>query len=104
MLKIALFLAAAIIFWRLAFGSWPWAMAATKSGSRLSDVRSTAEARKILGVGKDASHEDIVRAHRLLVGETHPDKGGDGLATARANAARDLLIGRPLRDRDSAED
>ena len=50
------------------------------------------EARALLGVGEDASAEDIRAAHRRLITKVHPDAGGSaGLAT-RVNAARDALI------------
>jgi preprotein translocase subunit Sec63 len=50
------------------------------------------EARTLLGVGEDASADDIRAAHRRLIVKVHPDAGGSaGLAT-RVNAARDALI------------
>jgi DnaJ family protein C protein 19 len=50
------------------------------------------EARALLGVGEDASGEDIRAAHRRLIAKVHPDAGGSqGLAT-RVNAARDALL------------
>lgn len=53
---------------------------------------SLSEARSVLGVGPDASREEIVEAHARLIRRTHPDAGGtDGLA-AHLNAARDRLL------------
>lgn len=53
---------------------------------------SEAEARSILGVGPDASKEDIQAAYSRLMRSVHPDRGGtDGLA-AQLNAARDKLL------------
>ena len=50
-----------------------------------------AEARSILGVGPEASAEEIQAAYNRLMRLAHPDKGGtDGLA-AQLNAARDRL-------------
>lgn len=50
-----------------------------------------AEARSILGVGPDATAEDVQAAYNRLMRLAHPDKGGtDGLA-AQLNAARDRL-------------
>jgi preprotein translocase subunit Sec63 len=50
------------------------------------------EARALLGVGENASADDIRAAHRRLITRVHPDAGGSaGLAT-RVNAARDALI------------
>lgn len=56
------------------------------------DAMSLNEARSVLGVGPDASREDILEAHARLIRRTHPDAGGtDGLA-AHLNAARDRLL------------
>ncbi len=50
------------------------------------------EARSILGVGPNASPEEIQAAYGRLMRLAHPDKGGtDGLA-AQLNAARDRLL------------
>ena len=50
------------------------------------------EARAILGVGSDASEDEIRAAHRRLVTALHPDKGGSVELTRRINAARDRLL------------
>jgi hypothetical protein len=51
---------------------------------------------QVLGVGANASREEVERAYRLLASEHHPDKGGDADRMARINAARDALLeGRP---------
>lgn len=53
---------------------------------------SLTEARSVLGVGPEASREEIIEAHARLIRRTHPDAGGtDGLA-AHLNAARDRLL------------
>lgn len=53
---------------------------------------SLSEARSVLGLGADASREDVLEAHARLIRRTHPDAGGtDGLA-AHLNAARDRLL------------
>jgi hypothetical protein len=53
-----------------------------------------AEARSILGVGPNATPEEIQAAYARLMRVAHPDKGGtDGLA-AQLNAARDRLLKR----------
>jgi hypothetical protein len=50
------------------------------------------EARSILGVGPDASREEIQAAYTRLMRMAHPDKGGTtGLAT-QLNAARERLL------------
>ena len=55
---------------------------------------SETEARSILGVGANATVEDVQAAYSRLMRLAHPDKGGtDGLA-AQLNAARDRLTRR----------
>jgi DnaJ-like protein len=50
------------------------------------------EARSILGVGPDATAEEIQAAYTRLMRRAHPDQGGTtGLAT-QLNAARDRLL------------
>jgi curved DNA-binding protein CbpA len=51
-----------------------------------------AAARSVLGVGPEASRDEILAAHARLIRRIHPDAGGtDGLA-AHLNAARDRLL------------
>jgi DnaJ-class molecular chaperone len=48
---------------------------------------------QVLGVGANASREEVERAYRLLAAKHHPDRpGGDAHAMARINAARDALL------------
>jgi hypothetical protein len=59
---------------------------------RVSTRMTETEARSILGVGPEASDEDIQAAYTRLMRMAHPDKGGTtGLAT-QLNAARDRLL------------
>lgn len=53
-----------------------------------------AKARDILGVGAEASAEDVRAAHRRLLGGVHPDRGGSAELTRQINAARDVLLRR----------
>lgn len=50
------------------------------------------EARRILGVGPDASREEIQAAYARLMRSVHPDKGGTAGLAAQLNAARDRLL------------
>ncbi len=50
------------------------------------------EARGVLGVPPGADSETIRAAHRRLVSQVHPDRGGSADLTARVNAARDVLL------------
>ena len=52
------------------------------------------DARRVLGVGPEADAAAIRAAHRRLVADAHPDRGGSEEATRRLNAARDRLLGR----------
>ena len=58
---------------------------------RLTDE---AEARAILGLDRGADAQAIRAAHRRLVADAHPDRGGSTDLTRRINAARDLLLKR----------
>lgn len=51
-----------------------------------------AQALAILGLGDDASEEDIVAAHRSLMQKFHPDRGGNDYLASQLNAAKDLLL------------
>ena len=56
------------------------------------DSGTLAAARSVLGVGPEASRDEILAAHARLIRRIHPDAGGtDGLA-AHLNAARDRLL------------
>lgn len=47
---------------------------------------------QVLGVGANASKEEVERAYRLLAQDHHPDRGGDEQQMMRINAARDALL------------
>ncbi|MBB3694116.1 J domain-containing protein [Sphingomonas sp. BK580] len=57
-----------------------------------------AEARALLGVTHDADEAAIRAAHRRLISEIHPDRGGSPERARQANAARDALLARLRRD------
>ena len=50
------------------------------------------DARKLLGVGPQASLIEIRDAHRRLIARVHPDAGGSQELANRVNVARDTLV------------
>jgi hypothetical protein len=56
---------------------------------------SAAEARSILGVGAEATPQEIKAAYARLMQRAHPDKGGTTGLAAQLNAARDRLLKSP---------
>ncbi|HXI86562.1 MAG TPA: DnaJ domain-containing protein [Parvularculaceae bacterium] len=55
-------------------------------------VMQADEAASILGVPTDASPEAVRAAHKKLIGQLHPDKGGTDYLAAKINDAREVLI------------
>ncbi|MGF1625701.1 MAG: molecular chaperone DnaJ [Alphaproteobacteria bacterium] len=51
------------------------------------------EARQILGVGPQATTEEIEAAYRAAIKRNHPDTGGSSWLAAKINEARALLLG-----------
>jgi hypothetical protein len=54
---------------------------------------SRTEALAVLGLGEEASDEDVVQAHRKLMQKLHPDRGGNDYLAAKVNQAKDFLLG-----------
>ena len=55
---------------------------------------SRAEALKVLGLEEGASEADVRAAHKRLIQQTHPDKGGTNYLAAKINEAKDVLLRR----------
>lgn len=80
----------AIEIWReRAIKSEPTPVGATPPAVRPSSLE---EAAAVLGVSLDASEDDIRAAHRRLIGQLHPDKGGSDYLAAKINEARRVLL------------
>ena len=69
-----------------------WKLFAKPRRVTLPPVADEIEARAILGVAVGADADAIRAAHRRLVGQVHPDRGGSAELARRVNAARDLLL------------
>ena len=89
MSKLLILLVLASVACRLLAGRWPWEL--FKSATAASDE---AQARAVLGVAHDAGAAEIAEAHRRLIAQVHPDRGGSSEKVHEANAARDLLLAR----------
>lgn len=53
---------------------------------------SRSEALDLLGLSEGASKEEIISAHRRLIQQTHPDKGGTNYLASKINEAKDVLL------------
>jgi hypothetical protein len=93
--------------WYLLFGSPPpWQRTAygpkgpgggqngTRSSPPQTNSMSRAEALKVLGLEEGASEKEVRAAHRRLILQTHPDKGGTTYLAAKINEAKDVLLRR----------
>ena len=89
MSKLLVLLVLASVACRMLAGRWPWEL--FRSATAASDE---AQARAVLGVSREASATDIAEAHRRLISQVHPDRGGSNERVHEANAARDLLLAR----------
>ncbi|MBS0476123.1 MAG: molecular chaperone DnaJ [Proteobacteria bacterium] len=70
-------------------GRWPWELWA--QSERAQDE---AQARALLGVGREATRDEVNEAHKRLLVRVHPDRGGTTEQVHAATRARDLLLAR----------
>lgn len=87
--KLITILIIATLACRLFLRCWPWELAGLNAASA-----DESQARRLLGVGKSATRQEIIDAHRRLISRVHPDRGGTSDAANAATAARDLLLSR----------
>lgn len=57
-----------------------------------STLMTRAEALHILNLTKDATPEEIKKAHKELTRRVHPDQGGSDYLMQKVNQARDVLL------------
>ena len=62
---------------------------------------SKKEAASLLGVSDGVSEDEIKAAHKKLIAQLHPDKGGTDYLAAKINEARDVLLGEKVAVGDS---
>jgi hypothetical protein len=60
----------------------------TRDGAPMTRERAL----EILGLGAQASTDDVLTAHRRLIQRLHPDRGGSTYLAQQLNEARDRLL------------
>ncbi len=63
------------------------------AGRARPSAMSRQEALSILGLGANASRQEIIDAHRRLMAKNHPDKGGSNFIAQQLNEAKRTLLG-----------
>ena len=53
---------------------------------------SVSEAREVLGVGPDATEQEIEQAYKALMKKNHPDQGGSKYFASQLNQAKEVLL------------
>jgi hypothetical protein len=69
-----------------------WQGAESGSARPGPSAMSADEALSVLGLKREASAEDIRAAHRRLMKDFHPDRGGSDYLAAKINQAKDVLL------------
>lgn len=87
--KLIALLLVGVLVCRALTGQWPWDL-----WRQSEQAQDEAQARALLGVGRDALRDEIIEAHRRLLIRVHPDRGGSAEQVHAAARARDLLLAR----------
>lgn len=72
---------------------WPEWRTANQPGAGGSAAMDREEALSVLGLDETATPDDIRRAHRDLMRQHHPDRGGSDWLAAKLNQAKEVLLG-----------
>ena len=100
MIRLLLYAALACVLCKLAAGRWPWQLAGWELGGGAGRSGEASRARALLGLRRNARRTEIIEAHKRLVAQVHPDRGGTDAQVIEANAARDLLLARLIESPD----
>jgi hypothetical protein len=73
--------------WRAAWGG-----GGGKANANGGAAMSREEAYAVLGLKPGASADDVKQAHKRLMKDFHPDRGGSDYLAAKINAAKDVLL------------
>ncbi len=69
-----------------------WGATANGKAKPSANAMTREEALAVLGLQASASADDIKSAHKRLMKEFHPDKGGTDYLAAKINLAKDVLL------------
>lgn len=64
----------------------------TSEQAKLGDAITVREAYDILGLEPGATKDEVIQAHRSLMMQFHPDKGGSNYLASKVNDAKKILL------------